>query len=166
MTDTKQKRLIIDLEKCDQCESCNVTCGYHDRAHDCENGLATMRLRAAFAVICRRCASASCVDACVFDALERRSDGILQHHNLRCVSCKMCAHACPFGTIYTDMLPFYEVSCESCLGRNDTEPPCVTSCPQGALEYRQVGSSEADVHIVDQYLATRAERWLKQELRS
>jgi len=166
MTETNQKRLIIDLQICDLCESCSVSCGYYDRPHTGENGLSSLRLRATFAVICRRCASASCVDACVFDALDRGEDGIVQHHNLRCVSCKMCAFACPFGTIYTDMLPFYEVNCDICLGRNDTEPPCVDSCLHGALEYRLVETSETDVHIVDQCLAVRAERWLKQEVAS
>jgi len=166
MTDANQKRLIIDLQTCDSCESCSVSCGYYERPRTGENGLSSLHLRAAFAVICRRCTIASCIDACVFDALERDEDGIVQHHNLRCVSCKMCAFACPFGTIYTDMLPFYEVNCEICLGRNDTEPPCVDSCPHGALEYRLVETSETDVHIVDQCLAVRAERWLKQEVAS
>jgi Fe-S-cluster-containing hydrogenase component 2 len=166
MTDTSFKRLIIDLEKCDQCESCVVSCGYYDRPRTNENGMAGLRQRATFAVICRRCASASCIDACAFDALDRDEDGILQRHNMRCVSCKMCAHACPFGTIYTDMLPFYEVNCDACLALCDTDPPCVASCPHGALEYRDTDPSEADIHIVDQHLAARARGWVRREVAS
>ena len=166
MTEIKHMRLIIDLEKCDQCESCNVSCDYHDRAHTAENGMSGLRERATFALICRRCAQASCIEACVFHALERDQEGVLKRHNMRCVSCKMCAHACPFGTIYTDMLSFYQVNCDSCLNHYDTAPPCVATCPQGALEYRVTDPAEPDVHIVDMHLAARAKRWLRQEATS
>ena len=166
MTDTSHKRLIIDLEKCDQCESCSINCGYHERALTSENGLTQLRERATFATICRRCSTASCIEACVFDALERGAEGIIQRHNMRCVSCKMCAHACPFGTIYTDMLSFYQVNCDTCLNHYDTAPPCVATCPQGALEYRITDPDEADVHIVDLHLAARARRWVRQEVTS
>jgi len=166
MTDNNPKYLVIDLEKCDQCDSCNVSCGYHDRLEAEDHGMSGLRERATFTLICRRCSSASCIDACVFDALERNGDGVIKRHNLRCVSCKMCAHACPFGTIYTDMLSFYQVNCDPCLEQSNTQPACVTSCPQGALEFRAVDRSEADVHIIDQHLAAHARRWLKQELRS
>ena len=166
MTDTSFKRLIIDLEKCDQCETCSVACGYYDRPHSNENGMSGLRQRATFAVICRRCASASCIDACAFEALDRGEDNILQRHNMRCVSCKMCAHACPFGTIYTDMLPFYELNCDACLNMSDSEPLCVASCPHAALEYRDTDPSEPDIYIVDRHLAARARGWVAREATS
>lgn len=163
MTDTNHKRLIIDLQKCDQCESCEVHCGYHNRPLNGDSGISGLRERATFALICRRCSIASCMDACEFDALQRDDEGIIKRHNMRCVSCKMCAHACPFGTIYTEMLTFYSVNCDSCLGSRDTEPACVASCPHGALEYRPIDPAEPGVHIVDQYLAARGNRWIRRE---
>ena len=166
MTEIKHMRLIIDLEKCDQCESCSVSCDYHDRAHSAEHGISGLRERATFALICRRCAQASCVEACVFHALERDQEGVLKRHNMRCVSCKMCAHACPFGTIYPETLTFYQVNCEICLEHGDTQPGCVSSCPQCALEFRPTDSSEKDIYIIDQHLAARAARWHRQEVAS
>ena len=166
MTDASFKRLIIDLDKCDQCESCVVDCGYYNRPHAKENGLSWLRQKATFAVICRRCAQASCIDACAFEALDRGDDMVLQRHNMRCVSCKMCAHACPFGTIYTDMLAFYEVNCDACLANRDEAPACVASCLHGALEYRDTDPSEAGIHIVDENLAVRATGWVRMEAAS
>jgi Fe-S-cluster-containing hydrogenase component 2 len=166
MTDSSCKRLIIDLEKCDGCESCVVDCGYYNRPHAHENGLWGLRQKATFALICRRCAVASCIEACAFDALERGGDMVLERHNMRCVSCKMCAHACPFGTIYEDMLAFYEVNCEACLAGRNEAPVCVASCPHGALEYRDTDPSEEGVHIVDENLAARAEAWVRMEATS
>ncbi len=168
MTDSKQKYLVIDLQKCDQCLSnnngCDVCCGYYDRYGEHENGLSGLCERATFALVCRRCNTASCINACEFGALERGPKGIIQRHNMRCVSCKMCAHACPFGTIYTDMLSFYQVSCDPCLNQLETEPSCVPSCPNGALEFRVMDPSETDVHIIDQNLAARATRWVRREV--
>ncbi len=81
-----------------------------------------LRERATFALVCRQCLYASCIIACPFDAIERQDDGIIKRYNLRCVSCKLCAHACPFGTIYPEMLQFYEAHCDNCLGRNEAAP--------------------------------------------
>jgi len=76
----------------------------------------------------------------------------------------MCAHACPFGTIYTDMLSFYQVNCDPCLDDCETEPPCVASCAQDALEYRAADPSETDIHIIDLHLAVRTKGWVRQEV--
>lgn len=103
------------------------------------------------------------MDACPFEALERRADGILERHNLRCVSCKLCAHACPFGTIYPDMLSFYVTPCDYCLGQLTSAPPCATSCRRGAIQYRSVDPEEPGLHMVDERLAAVAPKWVKRE---
>ena len=168
MTDSKHKYLVIDLQKCDQCQSgnlaCSVKCAFHNHPDTGGHGLSGLRERATFTLVCRRCSMASCINACEFDALERGSGGIIKRHNLRCVSCKMCAHACPFGTIYTEMLSFYQVNCDLCLEQFDTQPACVNSCPLGALEFRAVDPNETNVHIIDQNLAARATRWVRREV--
>ena len=157
------KRLVVDLDLCDRCDTCGVRCdrGYH--AHGGHQGALAFRERATFAVICRRCEEPSCVDACPYDALEREADGVLQRFNLRCVSCKLCAHACPFGTILPDMLSFYVTPCDTCLGRGDAPPSCVATCSHGALSYREVEDGEASVHVVDDRLAARSAKWVKRE---
>jgi len=159
--------LIIDLEKCDHCDSCTVHCDYYHRPHAQDHGMLGLREKATFMLLCRRCKQASCVLACPFDAIERQVDGTIKRYNLRCVSCKSCAHACPFGTIYTDMLSFYdtpyETFCDSCLARSNTEPACVASCRQGALEYRLPDPAETDLHILDEHSAARARKWLASE---
>lgn len=157
------KRLVIDLDICDQCDQCGVRCGYFYRSPTDDNGILGLRERATFELICRRCEEPSCVDACVFNALARQEDGVLLRHNLRCVSCKLCAQACPFGTIYPDMVPFYVSPCVQCLGVADTEPPCVKTCGRGALAYREVAADEPRVHVIDDRLAARSAKWIKRE---
>ena len=157
------KRLVIDLDTCDRCDQCGVTCGYFYRLQSENHGVLGLRERATFELICRRCEEPSCIDACVFRALERQPDGVLKRHSLRCVSCKLCVHACPFGTIYPDMVPFYVSPCEQCLGDGDTEPPCVRTCGRGALSYREVETDEPRVHVLDDRLAARSAKWVKRE---
>jgi len=193
---TSGRRLIIDLEKCERCPACEVQCGWcaedavgaslareafvPGRSSASVEGIKVpgdfreqgsllqgLRERVTFALLCRRCVVASCVDACPFDAIERQEDGIIKRYNLRCVSCKSCAHACPFGTIYPEMLTFYDLPyeslCEQCLAGGDEEPACVASCGQGALEYRVPDPAEEDLHILDEYVAARVRKWVKRE---
>lgn len=157
------KRLLIDLNKCDDCENCNVECTYFYRPAAEDHGILKLREMATFLLVCRRCEDPSCVAACRFEALERQDDGVLKRYNMRCVSCKCCAHACPFGTIYAEALPFFVTNCDYCMGAGRDEPPCAATCERGAIEYREVEESEAeDIHIVGERLAVRASKWEKE----
>lgn len=156
------KRLLLDLNRCDQCDRCGVRCAYFYRAHPRDHGVFALRERATYALVCRRCEEPSCVNACPYDALQRRCDGSLVRHNLRCVSCGLCAQACPFGTIYPDMLGFYLTPCDYCLGSN-ARPACAGTCERGAIDYVEVSGDELDVHVLDEHLAVRAPRWVKSE---
>ena len=73
MTEAGNKRLIIDLEKCDQCDSCGVICDYYQRPHAEDHGMLGLRERATFSLMCRRCEYASCIIACPFDAMSART---------------------------------------------------------------------------------------------
>ncbi len=153
------KRLFIDLEKCRRCEKCTIRCGYF--YHPDNLGILALREFSTFAVICRQCEEANCVRACPKEALEKQPDGVLRRYNLRCISCKSCAVACPFGTILTDLVPYYSSACDYCLGRpagkTEEAPECVVSCPEHALEYREVSEDVAqDIYLVGERLAVHA----------
>jgi len=158
------KRLLIDLNKCDACETCDVECSYMYRAKATDHGILTLRERATFMLVCRRCEDPSCVAACRFEALERQDDGVLKRYNMRCVSCKCCSHACPFGTIYPDTVPFYATQCDYCLSSRVDDPPCLASCSNGAIEYREVDDGEEGVYLLDDKLAVRAAKWEKEDV--
>ena len=160
------KRLVIDLETCSGCPSCTARCAYFYRPHAQDHGIDGLRERATFALLCRRCPEPSCIKACAYRALERQPDGLLARHNLRCVSCKLCAQACPFGIIYPELLGFYETPCDFCTGSlgPDDRPPCVASCPRGAVAYREVEAAEVEdgkkrLHLIGEHLAAIADAW-------
>ena len=159
------KRLFIDMTKCDGCAKCTVECSYMYQPGVTEHGILSLREATGFALVCRRCEEPSCVAACKFDALERQNDGIMKRHNMRCVSCKCCAHACPFGTIYPETVPFYATKCDFCLGSSGGGPTCVIDCIKDAIEFREVEESEDEgIYFVGDSLAVRSPKWQKEKV--
>lgn len=158
------KRLFLDLTKCDECDKCEVECAYFYRARPTDHGVLSLRELATFALVCRRCEYSSCITACPRDALARRDDGIMERYNMRCVSCKSCSLACPFGTIYPEILSFYTTNCDFCSGTGKI-PPCVTSCKKNAIEYKEVVESPKDnIYVLSDWLAVHAPKWQKAEV--
>ena len=158
------KRIVIDLRKCEGCQECTVDCGYFYRSGETGQGIQTLKERATFKIVCRRCEHASCVASCPYDALERQEDGLIKRFNLRCVSCKLCTQACPFGTIYPEMVGFYVAPCDYCIDHTVDLPTCVSGCVKQAIAYREVGTGEPDVHIIDDHLAVIGHKWDKEEV--
>src|SRR2546423_11811567 len=51
---------------------------------------------------CNHCDSPPCTEICPTNALYRRSDGIIDFDNRRCIGCKGCMQACPYDALYID----------------------------------------------------------------
>ena len=158
------KRLFIDLEICRNCKNCEVACSYF--YHPFNDGIRSMREIGEFAVTCRKCDDAPCVSSCPKDALEKGEDGIVKRYNMRCVSCKTCAYACPFGTILPELLPYAVSRCDYCLDRlgPDELPVCVGGCEDNAIQY---GDFEEDTKShqfkVGEHLIVHSRPWKKEE---
>ena len=142
----KDKSLFIDLDICSsgQCKECVIQCSY--LYHPGNNGIISVAELASYYLVCRRCDGPHCVNACPVEALEQQNDKdkLLIRHNMRCISCKSCSHACPYGTIYPEFVPLLIHNCDFCLDRRDQKdgPLCIQTCPYGAL-----GLKEADIEL-------------------
>jgi Fe-S-cluster-containing dehydrogenase component len=139
------KKLMIDLAKCRLQEESGVRCSY--KHHPENKGLDSLLEMIRFALICRRCKEAPCIKACPRNALEKirtknNDAGILKRANMLCTGCGTCAIACPFGTIYTDLVPFPSSVCDVCRGRlqPDEKPLCVQTCQDGSIDYGEAAS--------------------------
>ncbi|HID95255.1 MAG TPA: 4Fe-4S ferredoxin [Candidatus Latescibacteria bacterium] len=154
-----EKRLFIDLELCNRCRECHVECSYLYHPHNI--GITSLRELAAFFLICRRCEQAPCVTSCPQEALEKQEDGVLKRYNMRCIGCKSCVYACPFGTIYPETVPYTLSRCDYCLGRvNGVGPDCVKSCPEKAVQYTEIDESrEENIFLIGDKLAVRSLPW-------
>jgi len=147
------KKLIIDLKKCKQCDKCEAVCSY--KHHPENNGIDALLEQVRFSLICRKCEMAPCVNACPQEALEKvplenEDESVLKRYNMLCTGCGTCAMACPFGTIYSDLVPFVSSVCDLCRERisSDQNPLCVETCPYDSLEYRQVEANDNMIEVL------------------
>lgn len=86
--------------------------------------------------MCMHCIDPSCVSACPVGALQKTKDGPVIYEEDRCMGCRYCMVACPFG------VPKYEWSkalpgirkCILCSSRLAKGQPtaCAEACPTGA----------------------------------
>ena len=162
------QRLYIDLDICasGRCERCELACSYF--YHPGNVGIVSVAELATYALVCRRCEEPHCVASCPAKALEQQAekDRLLVRHALRCVGCLSCSHACPYGTIYPENVPFLVHLCDYCLGRRELagEPRCIASCPHGALALRPAdGELGERTYLVGDNLVVHSTRWLREK---
>lgn len=158
-------RFLIDLDICSQiCPECVVACSYF--YHPSNNGIYSLREYLTYLLICRRCEKPHCVQACPQNALERQADGILKRYYMRCIGCQSCAHACPYGTIYPELVPYINHKCDLCLDRRDQqgEPACIGTCPYGALSVSDAEPNEAKhMYAIDEHLIVHSTHWSREK---
>jgi formate dehydrogenase iron-sulfur subunit len=92
---------------------------------------------------CMHCISPACVSVCPVGALIQRSDGAVVYRQERCIGCRYCVFACPFG------IPRFQWDagltpvigkCQFCAQHAVfTGPACATACPTGALKFGKRG---------------------------
>jgi len=147
-------KLIIDLAKCTTQGQSGVQCSY--KHHPENKGIDSLLEMIRFALICRRCEAAPCIEACPQRALEKvpskdNDAGILKRANMLCTGCDTCAIACPFGTIYTDLIPFPSSVCDVCKGRlrPEEKPLCVNTCKDGSIDYKEVATGDDLVEVFE-----------------
>ena len=134
------KTLVIHPEKCTGCGDCEKTCAMK---HSGLGYAGRSRIRIVnenrdenffLATTCQQCEDPPCLATCPNEVIYR--DEALSRvmiDNNRCVGCKMCISACPFGAMGFDPDRGQSVKCDLCGG----DPECVRVCETGALEYAE-----------------------------
>lgn len=132
----------MDTSRCVACGACVMVCR---EAHGLPDETARRRLvRYVFengdsktlSVACFHCAEPACARVCPASAISKREGGVVVVDQDRCIGCKYCKQACPFG------IPQYGSKgmekCDCCLSRGVKTgdiPLCVSACKADALSY-------------------------------
>lgn len=189
--DVPIKATLIDITKCIGCRACQVACkqwndrdgentelqdalGYQNPAtlsartytlissHELLDDAAPGGMRYLFSMRrCLHCLEPACVSACPTTALARQADGPVSYDADKCIGCRYCIWACPWGVPTAEWdshapkiqkcthcadrtaqpapesrngRPLTQDECQSFL-ENITTPACVKACPADALKF-------------------------------
>lgn len=100
---------------------------------------------------CMHCLHAACVAACPAAAMYKSADGPVLYRPERCLGCRYCQSACPFGVPTFDwdnpLTPVISKCffCHQRLAEGEI-PACAAACPTGALRFGRRDDLLAQAH--------------------
>ncbi|HEU5154922.1 MAG TPA: 4Fe-4S dicluster domain-containing protein, partial [Gemmatimonadales bacterium] len=207
------KTTLIDVTKCIGCRACQVACknwndcdgevtaleahlGYQNPpalSADTFTLISTLEipdehapggLRSLFTMQrCLHCLQPACVSACPTTALSRMPDGPVSYDSDKCIGCRYCIWACPWGVPAAewDSLAPKIRKCTHCADRSEQPPPasrneqpltdqelreytermvapaCVKACPADALHF---GTREQMLEKAHGRIAARPDKYI------
>jgi len=104
---------------------------------------------------CRHCLEPACASVCPVGALRKTPEGPVVYDSAKCMGCRYCMMACPYGVPRYDWdrpVPYVR-KCVLCFERikQGRQPACVEACPTGATIFgdREELLAEARQRIKD-----------------
>ncbi|SEA92532.1 prokaryotic molybdopterin-containing oxidoreductase family, iron-sulfur binding subunit [Thalassobacillus cyri] len=128
-TDGVKWGMVIDLRKCVGCDTCTVSCKAENRTPpgisynvvlEQEIGDFPNVAKVNLPRPCMQCEKPSCVQVCPTRATYKLKNGIVTIDNDRCIGCRYCIVACPYGARSFDFGESYE---DEMPGYNDVTSP-------------------------------------------
>lgn len=101
--------MVIDLFRCIGCYGCQMSCKAENatppgvtlaRVEISEVGTYPNVTRINLPLLCMHCNEPPCEDVCPTKATQKREDGIVFVDETKCIGCKYCMIACPYGARY------------------------------------------------------------------
>jgi anaerobic dimethyl sulfoxide reductase subunit B (iron-sulfur subunit) len=96
-------------------------------------------------VACMHCKKPICTEVCPVSAIAKGKDGIVLIDQEKCIGCRYCEWACPYGAPQFNESKGYMTKCDFCqdLQAKGQNPVCVDACPMRALEVGELDELRA-----------------------
>ena len=168
-TDGRRMAMVIDLTRCSGCTACSIACKaefnvrlgvFRSWVNSAESGTYPRVKRFFLPRLCNQCKSSTCSLVCPTGATYEREDGIVMVDKDKCIGCRYCMNACPYGARYfnwqrdgsKDVARTFGVvdKCDFCAHRVDQGqvPSCVQTCPGSARIFGDLNDPESEVAIL------------------
>ncbi|RJP67671.1 MAG: 4Fe-4S dicluster domain-containing protein [Candidatus Abyssobacteria bacterium SURF_17] len=187
----KRWAMVVDTKKCvDDCRDCIDACHQTHNVPDFGNPKDEIKWiwheyyghafpgqeheyeaeeieRKPFMVLCNHCDNPPCVRVCPVQATWKRSDGIVMMDYHRCIGCRCCMAACPYGSRsfnWRDPRPYIKETnpeyptrtkgvaekCTFCVERLAVGlmPACVEACKHGALVFGALDEPDSPIREI------------------
>jgi Fe-S-cluster-containing dehydrogenase component len=152
----KKWNMIIDIEKCEDCNNCFLSCKDEHVGNDWPGYSAPQPLhgqrwmnimrkeRGQYPLIdvaykptpCMHCDNAPCINAAKDGAVYKRDDGIVMIDPIKAMGQEAVVKACPYDAIWWNQEKQIPQKCTLCahlLDQGWEKTRCVQACPTGAL---------------------------------
>ena len=173
-----QLALVIDLNVCVGCHACVTSCKewntsgeagpmvdkfaygenptgtFFNRVQSFEIGTYPQTETVHFPKSCLHCEEPPCVPVCPTGAsYKREEDGIVLVDYDKCIGCKYCSWACPYGAREIDEKQKVMKKCTLCVDRiydqklpeSERLPACVMACPTSARLFGDIHDENSEV---------------------
>lgn len=178
--------MVIDLKRCFGCYACQIACKaehltppgvFWGRCLKGEGGTYPTVTRQSLPVLCMQCQHPECLKVCPTGATQQRVDGVVFVDHEKCIGCKYCMMACPYGarhpagpwtSYFPDGHPLTEfeeyarkrwvgahgegtsTKCDFCKERVEKglQPSCVQACPAKARYFGDLEDPDSEVAML------------------
>jgi formate dehydrogenase iron-sulfur subunit len=159
------KAILTDVTKCIGCRECVAACKKVNhlsmdvpRVWQKNDGLSAVNWTSVLwkpgdhyiRKQCRHCLEPACVTACPVGALHKSQEGAIIYDDGKCLGCRYCMMACPYGIPRYDWdqpVPYVR-KCILCYERirKGGKPACTKACPNQATVFGERDELIAEAH--------------------
>lgn len=159
----KQLGFYVNLADCSGCKACEIACkdrkelplgvrwrrvyeyGGGEWVADGDQMVPSGVFHYFVSTACMHCEKPICMEVCPASAISKRDDGIVLIDPDKCIGCRYCSWACPYGAPQFNEEAKVMTKCDFCveLQAQGQKPACVDACPYRALEFGDIEELKA-----------------------
>ena len=150
----KQYGFFIDISRCTGCKTCTLACKDYKELGPNQNFRRVYEYTGGnwkkegetwrpdvfayyVSMACNHCEDPACIPVCPEKAITKDANGFVVIDAEKCIGCRACQKACPYGAPQYSAAASAMLKCDGCRDRvsEGKKPVCVEACPLRALDF-------------------------------